>query len=131
VADQPELVLEGVVVTGDRRGRELGFPTANVDVDEAGLLPADGVYSGWIERRDGRRRLAAISVGRRPTYHGEEGSRLLEAYVLDFDGDLYGERVTVGVGSLVRPQIRFEGSEQLIEQMHKDVAAVRSAAARG
>jgi riboflavin kinase/FMN adenylyltransferase len=128
VENRDDLVVEGVVVRGDRRGRELGFPTANVDVRSATVLPADGVYAGWLERPDGSRYVAAISVGLRPTYYAEGGRRLLEAYLLGFEGDLYGEVVRVGVGGRVRGQVRFESSEQLIEQMHRDVEAVRAAA---
>jgi riboflavin kinase/FMN adenylyltransferase len=120
--------MNGVVVTGDRRGRALGFPTANVEVPGDTVLPADGVYAGWLERADGSRFVAAISVGTRPTYYSKGGSRLVEAYLLDFDDDLYGENVRVGVGTLVRGQARFDDSQQLIEQMHRDVDAVRAAA---
>jgi FAD synthase len=121
-------VLEGVVVRGDRRGRELGFPTANVEVDGGELvLLADGVYEGWLEDTAGVRRLAAISVGGRPTYYGENGERLIEAHVLDFDGNLYGQLVRVGVGRAVRGQVRFSSSEELIDQMRKDVEVVKTA----
>lgn len=122
-----EEVVEGVVVRGDRRGRELGFPTANVELAVDRELPEDGVYAGWLERSSGARHVAAISIGNRPTYYGEHGVRLIEAYLLDFSGDLYGEHVRVGVGRRVRGQLRFDGSEPLIEQMHKDVEAVRVA----
>lgn len=123
-----EIVLSGLVVTGDRRGgAELGFPTANVELsDEAPELPADGVYAGWLEDEEGFRRPAAISIGSRPTYYGEHGVRLLEAHVLDFDGDLYGQRVRVGLGARLRGQERYESSGKLIAQMQKDVDAVRS-----
>ena len=124
-----ELVLEGVVVSGDRRGRELGYPTANVEVPPTTTLPSDGVYAGWFERRDGSRYVAAISVGLRPTYYSEGARRLVEAYLLGFEGDLYGERVRLGVGAQVRGQVRFETSEQLIEQMQRDVEAVRASSA--
>lgn len=122
-------MLEGVVVSGDRRGRELGFPTANVEVPWATELPSDGVYAGWLQRPDGSRFVAAISVGLRPTYYREGGRRLVEAYLLGFGGDLYGERVRVGIGVRVRGQVRFDTSEQLIEQMQRDVEAVRVSAA--
>jgi riboflavin kinase / FMN adenylyltransferase len=131
VATDGELVLEGVVVTGDHRGRELGFPTANVELPAGTVLPPDGVYGGWFERSDGSCFVAAISVGTRSTYYREGGGRLLEAYLLDFDGDLYGERVRVGVGPLVRGQARFEDSEELTDQMRRDVEAVRAATERG
>jgi len=123
-----ELVLEGMVVTGDRRGRELGYPTANVEVPSSADLPPDGVYAGWFERPDGSRYVAAISIGMRPTYYAEGGRRLVEAYLLDFDGDLYGELARVGVGSRVRVQLRFDTSDELIDQMRRDVEAVRAAA---
>lgn len=114
---------------GDQRGRQLGFPTANVEV--SGIeLPPDGVYAGWLEDEHGVRRLAAVSIGGRPTYYGEHGARLVEAHVLDFSGDLYGQRVTVGVGSVVRPQERFSTVEELVAQMGADVAAIRAAASR-
>ena len=88
--------VRGVVAHGDQRGRELGFPTANVSVPGDILLPADGIYAGWYERPDGigaRRR--AISLGRRPTFYEEAHASLLEAHLLDFDGDLYGEPAKV------------------------------------
>src|SRR4029077_7573296 len=88
--------VRGVVETGDGRGgKVLGFPTANVAVPADILLPADGIYAGWYERADGSIHAAAISLGRRPTFFPEGGPRLLEAYVLDFGGDLYEERARV------------------------------------
>ena len=84
--------VRGTVERGDARGRELGFPTANVAVPERLCLPADGVYVGTFEADDGVERPAAISLGRRPTFYEESGLLLLEAYVLDFEGDLYGQR---------------------------------------
>ena len=82
----------GAVEEGDRRGRELGFPTANVVVPARICLPADGIYAGTFVGRDGVERAAAISLGRRPTFYEHAELSLLEAYVLDFDGDLYGQR---------------------------------------
>ncbi len=111
-------------MAGDRRGRDLSFPTANVET--LAVPPEDGVYAGWLERADGSRHPAAISVGNRPTYYGHHGERLVEAHLLDFDGDLYGEHVTVRVGSKVRDQVRFLSSEELVEQMRRDVECVRS-----
>lgn len=127
-----EIVLAGTVVPGDQRGRELGFPTANVELSgDSPDLPEDGIYAGWLESRtDGVRRLSAISIGSRPTYYGEHGARLVEVHVLDFEGDLYGHAVQVGVATRVRGQARFSGSDELVEQMHRDVAAVREAAGR-
>lgn len=128
-------VLGGVVVRGDGRGRQLGFPTANVAVPpaampEEGDLP-DGVYAGFLRRADGTVLPAAVSLGRRPTYYGADGERLLEAHVVDVTVDLYDERVEVLVGDRVRGQARFDSSEELVEQIGADVAAVRRASAGG
>ena len=89
--------MRGTVEHGDRRGRELGFPTANVAVPAQVCLPADGVYGGTFRGADGVVRLAAISLGTRPTFYDETGMLLLEAHVLDFDGDLYGQPAAVRV----------------------------------
>jgi riboflavin kinase/FMN adenylyltransferase len=117
--------VRGVVEDGDKRGRTLGFPTANVSLPEYIALPADGVYAGWYRRPDGVLHPAAISVGRRPTYYEENGMRLLEAYLLDFDGDLYGEQARVDFVAHLRPQARFESSQALVDQMERDVATTR------
>jgi riboflavin kinase / FMN adenylyltransferase len=117
--------VRGVVVHGDQRGRELGFPTANVEVPPRIATPADGVYAGWYQRPDGTRRPAALSVGRRPTFYRDGGPQLLEAFLLDFDGDLYDEPARVEFVAHLRSQARFDGVEQLIEQMDRDVAAAR------
>lgn len=118
-----EFRVEGIVVEGDRRGRELGFPTANVFADAE--LPGDGVYAGFAERADGTRYLSAISIGHRATFYAEGAPRLLEAYLIDFDGDLYGERLRVTVCELVREQRRFDTRDELIAQIRADVDSVR------
>jgi riboflavin kinase/FMN adenylyltransferase len=120
--------VRGPVVGGDRRGgSELGFPTANVDVPEEICLPANGIYAGWYERpADGTRWEAAISVGRRPTFYGSEGAVLVEAYLLDFSGDLYGEEARVSFVARLRDEIAFDTTEALIEQMNRDVATTRA-----
>jgi riboflavin kinase / FMN adenylyltransferase len=121
----------GVVVHGDHRGRQLGYPTANLSNDATGLVPADGVYAGWLVRRglpsQPQQRLpAAISVGTNPTFDGTQ--RRVEAYVLDrTDLDLYGESVAVEYVRLLRPTLRFAGIGELVEQMAKDVEECRSA----
>ena len=120
------VVTEGVVVEGDHRGRELGYPTANVDIDRGVELPDDGVYAGTAERADHSVYAAAISVGHRPTFYGEEAPRLLEAFLLDFDGDLYGERLKITITALVRGQAHFASREQLVKQIAADVDQVRS-----
>jgi riboflavin kinase/FMN adenylyltransferase len=119
-----EFVVEGIVVEGDHRGRALGYPTANVENPPETDLPDDGVYAGTAERPNGEIYLAAISVGGRATFYGTGGARLVEAYLLDFDGDLYGERLRVTLLEVLRPQRKFDGIEPLIAQIRTDVAAV-------
>ena len=101
--------VRGVVAHGDARGRELGFPTANVSVPGDILLPADGIYAGWYERPDGSVHPTAISLGRRPTFYEEAHASLLEAHLLDFDGDLYGEPAEVRFVARLRGEVRFDG----------------------
>jgi riboflavin kinase/FMN adenylyltransferase len=116
--------LEGIVVRGDQRGREIGFPTANLAVHRYAAIPADGIYAGWLVRR-GERLRAAISIGTNPTFSGRE--RRVEAYILDFDGDLYGERVALEFVVRLRDMLRFDGVEPLVAQMAEDVAQTREA----
>ena len=122
--------VRGVVADGDKRGRQLGYPTANVSLPEHIALPADGVYAGWYSRPDGVRRPAAISLGRRPTFYREAGLSLLEAYLLDFEGDLYGEEARVEFVAHLRSQARFESAQALVEQMGRDVATTRQVLGR-
>jgi riboflavin kinase/FMN adenylyltransferase len=117
--------VRGRVEEGDHRGRELGFPTANVAVPERLCLPADGVFVGTFIGADGIERPAALSLGRRPTFYAESGMLLLEAYLLDFDGDLYGQDAKVRFLHRLRGQDRFESVEALVEQMNRDVEATR------
>jgi len=116
--------VEGIVVVGDQRGRKLGFPTANVRIG-AGVDLADGVYAGKVELADGTRHLAAVSVGRRPHYY-EAGERLIEAHLLDFDRDLYGELIHIEIGERVREQRSFASESELVEQVAADVEAIRN-----
>lgn len=116
----------GVVVHGDQRGRELGFPTANVEVQSGMAVPADGVYAGWVTRLDGPapRWPAAISVGSNPTFDGVE--RRVEAHVLDRDDlELYGVPIAIDFYARLRGQVKYAGLGPLIEQMHHDVEDVR------
>ena len=122
--------VTGTVVHGDHRGRELGYPTANLSQDHEGLVPADGVYAGWLLRLDvgpddpDRTLPAAVSVGTNPTFDGQQ--RRVEAYVLDrTDLDLYGERVVVEFVDRLRPTLRFDGVDALVEQMAQDVDRCR------
>lgn len=114
--------VEGVVVRGDRRGRDLGYPTANVQSPAHTAIPADGVYAGRLIR-SGVELVAAISVGTNPTFSGAE--RRVEAFVLDFDGDLYGERVGLSFSARLRPTVRFATVEGLVAQMDQDVQRTR------
>jgi len=123
-------LVEGVVAHGDGRGRQMGFPTANVAADGAHDVPDDGVYAGIVELEDGTRHVAAVSIGRRPQYYQENGIRLVEAHLLDFDDDLYGQGIRIEIGARVRGQLVFSSSDELIAQIGRDVEAVRRAAAR-
>src|SRR5205807_5297348 len=107
--------LRGEVVQGDRRGRALGFPTANIVPDEALVCPGHGVYAA---RADGA--CAAVSVGVRPTF-GTGRAVLVEAYLIDRDVDLYGRRLAVEFVQRLRGERRFESAEKLVEQMELDV----------
>jgi riboflavin kinase/FMN adenylyltransferase len=118
--------VSGVVRKGDQRGRDLGYPTANVPVDEAYAVPPDGVYAGWLVRADGERLPAAISVGTNPTFAGVE--RRVESYVLDrTDLDLYGEAIRVEFVDLLRGMETFEDVDALVVQMDADVVDTRTA----
>ncbi|MDP9240878.1 MAG: bifunctional riboflavin kinase/FAD synthetase [Actinomycetota bacterium] len=114
--------LDGVVVRGDRRGRELGYPTANLETAPHAAVPADGVYAGRFVT-SGLTRPAAISIGSNPTFEGKE--RRVEAYLLDFDSDLYGERAGLDFVSRLRGTERFDTVEALQAQMSDDVAKTR------
>ncbi|CAM3292300.1 bifunctional riboflavin kinase/FAD synthetase [Nocardioides dubius] len=120
------VTVTGVVIKGDQRGRELGFPTANVPTDPQVAAPVDGVYAGWLTRLDTRERFpAAISVGTNPTFEGVR-ERRVESYVLDrTDLDLYGVQVEVTFVTKLRGMLRFDGIESLIEAMNDDVARAR------
>jgi riboflavin kinase/FMN adenylyltransferase len=123
--------VDGVVERGDQRGRELGFPTANLRTDAWAAVPADGVYAGRVVRLDewgrtapgGELGIAAISVGTNPTF--EVRQRRVEAYVLDFSGDLYGDGLGVEFVHRLRGMERFDGVESLVAQMDKDVEQTR------
>ncbi|MBB2912275.1 riboflavin kinase/FMN adenylyltransferase [Streptosporangium becharense] len=125
--------VEGVVVRGYQRGRQLGFPTANLESPEFTAIPADGVYAGWLQgvptgnlpaAYGGERWPAAISVGTNPTFEGVP--RTVEAYALDRDDlDLYGAHVAVDFGPRLRGNTRFDSIEALVAQIHADVEQVR------
>ena len=112
-------LLEGEVVEGDRRGRTLGFPTANIVPSDDHVVPGHGVYAAFANGH-----AAAVNVGIRPTFDTGRGL-LVEAYLIDFDGDLYGDTLRIAFIKRLRGEKRFAGSEELIAQMHRDVEEAR------
>jgi riboflavin kinase / FMN adenylyltransferase len=125
-------MVEGEVVSGDRRGRELGFPTANLVPDPRLVTPGNGVYAAFANGHP-----AAVNVGVRPTFDSDLGI-LIETYLIDFSGDLYGQTLRVAFVEKLRDEIAYEGIDPLIEQMNRDVEDARricadftEAAARG
>jgi riboflavin kinase/FMN adenylyltransferase len=117
--------VAGVVQGGDERARALGFPTANLGVPDEICLPRDGIYAGWYVRPDGSRHAAAISLGRRPTFYDEQPFSLLEAHLLDFDGDLYGEAARVHFAARLRDELKFDSVDALVEQIARDCDQAR------
>ena len=116
-------LFEGKVVTGDRRGRELGMPTANLVPDDALICPGHGVYAAWANGHG-----AAVNVGVRPTFDSGRGL-LVEAHLIDFEGDLYGQTLRIAFLERLRGERRFETAEALVEQMRRDVEEARRTAA--
>lgn len=116
-------MLEGEVVSGDQRGRELGFPTANIVPDDSLVVPGHGVYAAFANGH-----AAAVNVGVRPTFETGRGL-LVESYLIDFDADLYGRNLRVAFVERLRGERRFDGAEKLIEAMRSDVARAREACA--
>ena len=114
--------VSGVVVRGDQRGRTIGFPTANVAVPLERALPADGVYAAWYLLPDGSRHRAAVNVGKRPTFYDDAERSLVEAHLLDFQGDLYGQAGRVEFVRMIRPEQRFDGIDSLKAQLAVDIA---------
>ncbi|MFU8850559.1 bifunctional riboflavin kinase/FAD synthetase [Micromonospora sp. SL1-18] len=117
--------VEGVVVRGDQRGRELGYPTANLLTHRYAAVPADGVYAARLVRRGRESVAAAVSIGTNPTFSGRE--RRVEAYVLDFSGDLYGERLALDFVAHLREQRTYDSIEPLVAQIAEDVEHTRRA----
>jgi riboflavin kinase/FMN adenylyltransferase len=117
-------MLEGQVVEGDQRGRELGFPTANLVPDDRLVVPGHGVFAAFANGH-----AAAVNVGIRPTFETGRGL-LIEAYLIDFDGDIYGQNLRIAFVSRLRGEKRFPSVEDLISQMHRDVAEARDILAR-
>jgi riboflavin kinase/FMN adenylyltransferase len=121
--------VRGVIGSGGGRGHDLGYPTANVAVSPEILLPALGIYAGWYERPDGAVHPAAISLGRRPTFHPDDAPVVLEPFLLDFDADLYGEPARVRFVARLRDEERYDSVDALKSQIALDVEATRNALA--
>jgi riboflavin kinase/FMN adenylyltransferase len=117
--------VRGKVVLGDQRGRLLGFPTANVEVPNSVCMPADGVYAGWYERPGGDVHPCALNLGRRPTFYEHADHSLLEAHLLDFSDDIYGEQARVRFGHFLRSERKFDGIEAIKAQLGRDVEHAR------
>ena len=115
--------LSGTVIHGDKRGRELGFPTANLSINNDLLLPGDGIFAAWAHI-NGKRYMSATSIGIRPTFGLSE--RLVEAYILDFSGDLYGQNIDLKFVERIRGQEAFANIESLIHQVNEDVTNTRA-----
>jgi riboflavin kinase/FMN adenylyltransferase len=116
--------LKGIVVHGEKRGREIGYPTANIGLDQLATVPADGVYAGWLNVDD-KRWPAAISIGTNPTFAGVRG-RQVEAYAIDETGlELYDKAAKLEFGFRLRETIKFDGLAPLLEQMKKDCDQAR------
>ncbi len=118
------LIVTGTVEHGDERGRELGFPTANLALEDG--VARDGVWAGSVTLGDGQAYGAAVSVGRRTTFYGRAGVRLLEAHLLGFSGDLYGQPVSIHLRHLLRLQRRFSDVGELTGQIAQDVEDARA-----
>jgi riboflavin kinase/FMN adenylyltransferase len=117
--------VRGVVGNGDKRARDLGFPTANLEVPDEICLPRDGIYAAWYVRPDGSRHASAVSLGRRPTFYDDQPFSLLEAHLLDFGGDLYGELARVQFVARLRDELRFDSVAALVDQMGRDCKQAR------
>lgn len=115
--------ITNTVVDGDKRGSDIGFPTANLRPPDRKVIPATGIYACFVLVGD-RRYDAAVSVGVRPTFGG--GELLIEAFILDFEGNIYGEQITVEFVEYTRPELAFDGVDELVDQMNEDVSGVRA-----
>ena len=122
--------LSGTVAQGEKRGTGLGYPTANLEPDPRRCLPVYGVYSALAVLEDGSEVPSAVSIGVRPTFDSELGE-LIEAHLIDFDGDLYGTELKLRFRDRLRPELEFDDAQALIAQMDKDVADAKSLLAGG
>lgn len=119
-------LVEGEVVAGERRGRTLGFPTANLRLEKGVMAPANGVYAVKVQV-DGDDYLGVANIGLKPTFHGYNGRPDLEVHLLDFQGDLYGKRIKVFLSERLREEKRFSSPGELVEQIRLDISMARAA----
>ena len=119
--------VRGTVVDGDKRGRTIGFPTANVAVPQGICIPADGVYAALYRRPDGSEHACAVNIGRRPTFYRDAPHSLIEAHLLDFSGDIYGESASLRFLAFLRSEKAFAGIDELKSQLSVDIDHARSA----
>ncbi len=129
VADAAKLLghpytLHGPVIHGDGRGRKINFPTANMQYPEEKLIPSNGIYVCWAWTK-GAKRAAAVNIGLRPTFENDAKKPMVEAYLLDFDQDIYGEDVRLEFVARLRDELKFNSVDALVEQMHNDVKRTR------
>lgn len=115
--------VTNTVIDGDKRGRAIGFPTANIHPPDRKVVPATGIYACFARLED-ERHDAAVSVGVRPTFGG--GELVIEAYIFDFDQEIYGRELTIEFVEFTRPELAFDGVDELVAQMKEDVSDTRS-----
>lgn len=122
-----QLTATGVVTEGDKRGRTIGFPTANLHINEEALLPKPGVYAVkvWVQNEENKRYVGMANLGTRPTFT-DETEPVLEVHILDFSGDLYGKVLTVEWHAFIRDEKKFNGINEIIQQLHTDEAKIRA-----
>ena len=115
--------LSGLVVKGDQRGRQIGFPTANLDIQPDVTLPPDGTYATWVHA-DGVTYKSATNIGVRPTFGSN--SRQIETHIIDYDGDLYNTKIRVAFARKLREEVKFNAVDDLVNQLHEDVASAKT-----
>ncbi|MEC9140165.1 MAG: bifunctional riboflavin kinase/FAD synthetase [Chloroflexota bacterium] len=115
--------LSGLVVKGDQRGRQIGFPTANLDIQPDVTLPPDGTYATWVHA-DGVTYKSVTNIGVRPTFGSN--SRQIETHIIDYDGDLYNTKIRVAFARKLREEVKFNAVDDLVNQLHEDVASAKT-----
>ena len=116
--------MSGEIIHGAERGRKIGFPTANIDYPKQKVIPANGIYAGWAWIGE-EKFMAATNIGFNPTFTPERQTPSLEAYLLDFDRDIYGQELKLEFVSRIRDELKFDSVDALIEKIHEDVDKTR------